>query len=693
MSLRAIHTVLLTPNWAADQGKNWDPKKFVKLAVDANVVEMEVYCKNALGQAFFAFRGRPCPRDWVTETRWLAKKAGLKFIVYYNVGLDNWMADKQSDWVCVGADRKRKCFGDTFVWMCLRSPWREKVLQELLQIQDAIQPDGYWLDLCGAPNSYGKGSLDPAAGCFCKHCRKAYRDQFGADLPEGSDDPAVRRQVYAFAQAARTGLLREAFERLRACNRNLSLSYNHAGDFWDRMAAAGPPADLVTLNSLEAKAHLIQSFKAKALWSQGKPFQIHSYGGFQCMDPGSAVGTWVDWNLIPSAYMDVSAAVVTAHAGRLCVGVNPLPDGSIYEDELKGLGRTFAKVAQRQPWLMDTQSVPNVAVVYDADSELALNSAIPPQSMLNEAIGLHDGLVESGTHFDVVHSDCLRTAGHKAIFLGNAVCPGAKLTEALRSFVAEGGLLVATHETSLRDESGRRRANFELSNLFGVRFEGVSPHEEANYALLGEELRGDGPAQPVLFTSQVLHVRCTAARPLAELVYPEAKRTAGTCIWQTQYNHPKHRSGRPLITANKVGRGTVVYIAAPIGEQIHARHDTWLKGILARIVRLFAPGLAVKVQAPPGVQVVFARRAAGAAGPAGHVLSLINRYAGMIVGAGQGPHPQVGPIEATISVDALGYRPENIEAIDAAGLRWEFTGQEVRIRIDSITHHAVCLLK
>src|SRR2546423_233786 len=76
--LTAIHTMVDTPDWAADPGKNFDPKKYLALCRQARVEVIEFKLKNAVGDAMFPFKGRTCPRDWVTETRALSREAGIQ---------------------------------------------------------------------------------------------------------------------------------------------------------------------------------------------------------------------------------------------------------------------------------------------------------------------------------------------------------------------------------------------------------------------------------------------------------------------------------------------------------------------------------------------------------------------------------------------------------------------------------------
>jgi hypothetical protein len=446
----------------------------------------------------------------------------------------------------------------------------------------------------------------------------------------------------------------------------------------------------VTYNSSEAKQHRLISFTAKLLHAAGKPYQLHTYGGFIRMQPASVTGTWAAWNLIPSPYLDITAAITTAHAGRTCIGVNPLPNGTVYEDEFRSIGRTLQSVKVREPWLKGLRSVPGIAVVYDAASDMAVMPVpgMPATPTRVESSGLHNALLEAGLHFDVVPAHLVNADEHRVLLLGNAFSPPAALRKKIERFLSNGGLLIATHETSLRDAQGKRLPEFAWSDLLGVKFRGVSPFAEANYGWLREELRGSAPAYPVLFTAPVLEVETTTAVALADLLYPEGHRTPEVFTdGETPHTHWGNPTGKPLITLNSVGKGRVLYIAGPIGSEIATRDDTWLKRIVAFAVKKYGTGSPLEMQAPAGVQPVLGRRGSL------HVLSLVNHYAGMVVSGEARPHPQVGPVAVSIPTSVLGGAPRTVKAMDAKGFRWKVEGGTLRLEADTIGHHALCVIE
>jgi hypothetical protein len=84
---------------------------------------------------------------------------------------------------------------------------------------------------------------------------------------------------------------------------------------------------------------------------------------------------------------------------------------------------------------------------------------------------MYHALIEARVPFEMVN-DRLLDAEHltpfKLLILPNVAALSEAQCEQLRRFVRSGGSLIATFETSLYDEEGRRRKDFGLADLFAV---------------------------------------------------------------------------------------------------------------------------------------------------------------------------------------------------------------------------------
>jgi hypothetical protein len=86
-------------------------------------------------------------------------------------------------------------------------------------------------------------------------------------------------------------------------------------------------------------------------------------------------------------------------------------------------------------------------------------------------LGMYHALVEARIPFDMVLLSMMDAAyldRFKVLVLPNETEMSDAHCRALREYVARGGSLVATFETSLYDEFGARRDNFGLADVFGV---------------------------------------------------------------------------------------------------------------------------------------------------------------------------------------------------------------------------------
>src|SRR5439155_11594289 len=119
----------------------------------------------------------------------------------------------------------------------------------------------------------------------------------------------------------------------------------------------------------------------------------------------------------------------------------------------------------------------------------------------DHALGWYQALIEARIPFEMVH-DRLLDAEHvgrfKTLILPNIAALSDGQCRQLRAFVERGGGLVATYETSLRDEWGARRADFGLADLFGVSFRRRAEGPMRNAYLRLEADRRTGRRHPLL---------------------------------------------------------------------------------------------------------------------------------------------------------------------------------------------------
>jgi Glycosyl hydrolase-like 10/Beta-galactosidase trimerisation domain len=127
------------------------------------------------------------------------------------------------------------------------------------------------------------------------------------------------------------------------------------------------------------------------------------------------------------------------------------------------------------PLVHETQTLKYAAVL---DSYTSLQMG-PPGSKetgpLAHRGGMARALVESHIPFDVIseHNASRELFNkYRVVILANTTCLSDRLVSSLREYVASGGGLIATFESSLYDKWGNARPDFALADLFGASYSG-----------------------------------------------------------------------------------------------------------------------------------------------------------------------------------------------------------------------------
>lgn len=234
--------------------------------------------------------------------------------------------------------------------------------------------------------------------------------------------------------------------------------------------------------------------------------------------------------------------------------------------------RAFVWHARHERYFRNTANLATVAMMqslqtsatYRPDGPVNMEPVSAMTAGGNEAAlnGCYHALTEARVPFVLLDDrdlDPLAMSRYRTIVLPNIAAMSDRQCAAIRGYVAAGGAIVATGETSLYDETGAARANFGLADLFGCDFAGKVDRKVAN-CYIGV----DGPhplttnlddTPRIAGASHLVHVapHANAGRAPLRLIraYPELPAEAA---------YPREAtSDVPMAFARNVGKGRVVY--------------------------------------------------------------------------------------------------------------------------------------
>jgi len=132
---------------------------------------------------------------------------------------------------------------------------------------------------------------------------------------------------------------------------------------------------------------------------------------------------------------------------------------------------------RNQRYLRQERSLARVGLVYSQQTARYYGGERAQQKVEDHTLGYYQALVEARIPFEMVHDQLLdadHTSGLQVLIFPNIAALSDRQCGEIREFVARGGGLVATYETSLYDERGERRHDFGLADLFGASFDGAA---------------------------------------------------------------------------------------------------------------------------------------------------------------------------------------------------------------------------
>lgn len=539
------------------------------------------------GTAFYQSKIAPLypglgQRDLLAESIEAARHNGQRVIAYIaSIWGSAALFYAHPDWAQRKANGFVTSWDDAYssVAMCPNSPYRAYLSSVVREISDNYDLDGFYFD-------------EPSfqSWCNCSYCQEKFYAEVHQPLPteERWDDPVFQRFLqWRFQQISQWRKeLRDLVKREERCVffqgafplaslpagpiklSGLELPHGYRERFgvsWhvpmahgDDMAHSAAIGDVVHFE-------LYRRSVREPLWWYGVSLR---YGQAIARDKPILVLNMMahspfDLYGMAEAELRLSMAEILANSGA------PL-FARYYPDRVdqEAWDRVYAHLQQAktlEPYLTGRESIKYAAILFSRSALERFDYAPGKPAHLDELKGFAKALLQEHILFDVITEADLphALANYRVVVLPNASCLSADAKQALRQFLAAGGGIVASYETGLYDEAGRRSPEDDFSELFGVAYDGGPPvfHGFDVYMQMRSEhqLPTDIPAGKRIPTGGVqVGITPAGAKPVTELLGAAA----------VHYGPLGEESGQPVIVTHQAtGKGPAAFFAPPIGAR------------------------------------------------------------------------------------------------------------------------------
>jgi hypothetical protein len=368
------------------------------------------------------------------------------------------------DWIHVTADgKRRRHWASPEMWVtCALGPYNFDFMTDVKrEIATRYRPDGIFIN-----------RWDGSGQCYCEHCRKNFRDASGFELPRTNNPADPARHAYILWRQERLfALWRKWDDAVRAINPDSCVIPNTGG-------GAGSGLDMVRISQLAPTLMADHQARRGVMppWGNGKRGkEFRATMGRKPIVGVFSVGLEEPyrWKDSVQSGEEIRLWAIDGIANGLRPWFTKFA-GSINDPRwLKPVEELYTWCAAHERHLRNERPLARVGLVYSQQTAWF----VPGERGRREdaADGWYHALIEARVPFEMVH-DRLLDAEHLASFKTLILPAIAALSDAqceqLRQFVARGGGVIATTDTSLFDASGVKRADFGLADLFGVSFTG-----------------------------------------------------------------------------------------------------------------------------------------------------------------------------------------------------------------------------
>jgi putative glycosyl hydrolase-like family 6 (GHL6) protein/glycosyl hydrolase family 42 (putative beta-galactosidase) len=374
--------------------------------------------------------------------------------------------DAHPDWIAVTADgKKRRHWADPELWVtCGLGPYNFEFMTEVTrEIVRMYQVDGIF------SNRWNGSGM-----CYCEHCQENFKKFSGRELPRTSDPlDETRRQYLSWRE-------KRLFELWRLWDGEIKKINPNAGFIANAGGGALSDLDMKTIGELAPTLFADRQARRGLMppWANGKNGKEYA----ATLGRKAIVGIFsmgleepYRWKDSVQSGDEIRLWVVDGIAHNLRPWFTKFNGKVIDRRWLKVVEELYGWHHRNERYLRNERSLARVAIVYSQQTATFYGGEQARSRVEDHSLGFYQALIEARMPFDMVHDQLLDAGNiqqYRTLILPNIAALSSEQCQQLSAFVAGGGNLVATHETSLYDERGVRRSDFGLASLFGASFAG-----------------------------------------------------------------------------------------------------------------------------------------------------------------------------------------------------------------------------
>jgi hypothetical protein len=571
---RQVHLDFHTSELMPGVGSQFDPEQFVGSLKEGHVNSVTIFGKCHHGWSYYPTEiGTPHPQlanpDLLGDMIKACRKENIQTPVYITIQWDELTAREHPEWRVMQATPLKRYESpnpeDRAEQDQLEAHWHpvsvihpelvDRIIRQSIEVIERYDPEGLFLDI-----------VLPWEDVSPRNIERMQKRGLNPDVSKDrlKNDREVIMEYY-----------QRYNEAIREVSKDVRIFHN-SGHIYRGERERLPYFTHLELESLPTGGWGYDNFPVSARYTStlGIDF-LGMTGKFHT--------TWGEFGgYKTSTALEYECAQMAAMGARCSIGDQLHPNGHMDTDTYERMGPAYKRIEQIESYLPGTTPVSEIAI---------LSAEAHHQDRYIEGIdaGASRILLETQQMFDIIDWDN-DLSHYKLLILPDVIRLNDDQAECLQTFVQNGGKIIATHQSLLKQDTNEFALSFQ-AKISGQR------DFEPDYLKISDALNpeGDIVKNPFVIYQRGISVKSTGATVLAQTFDPHFNRS-----WKQfcSHQHTPYKDEPSEESDGILEDGSIIYFAHPLFKEYYNSGQPLLKYALRNAIRRLLPQSPIRVNLP-----------------------------------------------------------------------------------------------